>query len=63
MRNMKYRLDNETQGRMAAEGLISQLRDQLKRGDEKYASYDLFLFPFVLLTHLFFRVLNLNSVT
>ena len=37
MRDVKYRLDGEIQSRISAEGLVSQLKEQIKRGDEKLA--------------------------
>lgn len=43
VRDMKYRLDNEIKARITAEGLVSQLKEQLKRGDEKLTSYDCFI--------------------
>ena len=44
MRDIKYRLDNEIQSRIMAEGLVSQLKEQLKRGDDKLAGYKFVLF-------------------
>ena len=49
MREVKFRLDNEIQSRIAAEGLVSQLKEQIKRGDEKLSGYDFYLFERVLL--------------
>ena len=37
IRDVKYRLDSEIQSRISAEGLASQLKEQIKKGDEKLA--------------------------
>ena len=35
MRDLQYRLEQEVEAKATAEGMVSQLKDQIKRGDEK----------------------------
>ena len=40
IRELKHRLDNEVQSRISAEGLVSQLKGQMKKGEDKMSGYD-----------------------